>query len=264
MFTAAEDRYGGVEITASPDATAMEFEARLRSAIDEWSANGKRGLWLKIPLACAAVAGAAAACGFEFHHAQPGYVMMTRWLPASPSPLPKYGFTQIGVGGVVLNAAGEVLMVQERVSPSAQFQGSWKLPGGLSDPGEQFADTVIREVREETAVVGTLEGVVSLRHSHGFRFGQGDIYVVVRLRADPNHESIVVDPNELLDARWMAPATIESLVERDSQKPLDGKVSENNWKMIQNALHGNMIVACSLAARGAGKPALLYTAAAKM
>ena len=32
-----------------------------------------------------------------------------------------------GVGGVVVNAAGEVLMVQERVSPLPQFQGSWKV-----------------------------------------------------------------------------------------------------------------------------------------
>ena len=38
------------------------------------------------------------------------------------------------------------------------------------------------QVREETGVLATLEGVVSLRHSHGFRFGQGDLYVVVKLR----------------------------------------------------------------------------------
>ena len=35
----------------------------------------------------------------------------------------RYGFTQIGVGGVVVNTKGEVLMVQERVSPLAQYQG---------------------------------------------------------------------------------------------------------------------------------------------
>ena len=63
-------------------------------------------------------------------------------------------------------------MVVERVSPMAQMQGQWKLPGGLADPGEDFADTVAREVREETGVRAALEGVVSLRHSHGYRFGQ--------------------------------------------------------------------------------------------
>ena len=41
-------------------------------------------------------------------------------------------------------------MVQERVSPNPRMQGSWKLPGGLAEPGEEFAQTVAREVREET------------------------------------------------------------------------------------------------------------------
>lgn len=104
--------------------------------------------------------------------------MLTQWLPTSPSPLPRqrirshsiwcisdsnlrYAFTQVGVGGIVLNSKvgcldelidvfrcvshtsvilpfdskswrlstairykAEVLMVQERVSPLPQFQGS--------------------------------------------------------------------------------------------------------------------------------------------
>ena len=42
--------------------------------------------------------GPAVAAGFAFHHAKPGYVLLTRWLPTDqPSPLPRYGFTQIGV-----------------------------------------------------------------------------------------------------------------------------------------------------------------------
>jgi 8-oxo-dGTP pyrophosphatase MutT (NUDIX family) len=76
----------------------------------------------------------------------------------------------------VVNAAGEILMVQERVSPLPQYQGTWKLPGGLADPGEDFADTVVREVQEETGVTAELSGLVSLRHMHGVRFGQSDLY----------------------------------------------------------------------------------------
>merc|ERR1719454_1196174 len=143
---------------------------------------------------------------------------MTRWLPDTPSPLPVYPFTQIGVGGVVLNSKGEVLMVVEKTSPLPMFQGSWKLPGGLADPGEDFAETVLREVREETGVTGSLEGVVSLRHSHGFRFGQGGIYVVVKMQAD--NETIAVDKKELLDARWMTYEEMESRV-AESGQPLD-------------------------------------------
>merc|ERR1712224_423597 len=182
--------------------------------------------------------GPAVAQGFAFHHAKPEYVLLTQWLPETPSPLPKYGFTQIGVGGVVVNRSDEVLMVVEKVSPLPQFQGTWKLPGGLADPGEDFADTVAREVREETGVTSTLVGVASLRHSHGFRFGQGDIYVLVKLLAEK--DDITIDPNELLDAQWMSKEKIQSLVTGASES-LDGKVSENNWKMINNALTGSLI-----------------------
>ena len=86
-------------------------------------AAGKKGLWLKVPIASAAIVGGAVRWGFEFHHAQPGYVLLVRWLPQDvPSPLPKYAFTQIGVGGVVVNGRGEVLMVQEKVSPLPIYQ----------------------------------------------------------------------------------------------------------------------------------------------
>ena len=40
-------------------------------------------------------------------------------------------------------------MVVERVAPLPQFQGAWKLPGGLAERGEHLADTVAREVCEE-------------------------------------------------------------------------------------------------------------------
>jgi hypothetical protein len=98
------DRYGGVEVDVTETAGAMlpaEFDLVLRKACADWAAQGKKGVWLKVPLASGSAVGAAAANGFVFHHAQPTYAMMTRWLPPIPSTLPNYSFTQIGVGGVV-------------------------------------------------------------------------------------------------------------------------------------------------------------------
>lgn len=261
-LSASFDRYGGVIAEVSASATPGEaFEAALARSISEWSAAGKQGLWLKIPLTCARCVPAAAELGFEFHHARPDYLQMTRWLPTDqPSPLPRHGFTQIGVGGVVVNDAGHVLMVQERVSPMAYFQGSWKLPGGLSDPGEDFADTVAREVREETGVRSTLVGVASMRHSHDMRFGQGDLYVVVRLRAESSE--LRIDRHELLDARWMSRDEIRALVPPETPKPpsLDGLVSENNWKMIDNALSGGLIIGTPLPNSRGPRPTMYYSA----
>lgn len=150
---------------AGAHAAIDDFDAELAAALKRWVAAGKRGVWLKVPAASARLLGVAIEHGFDFHHALPGsaarsvrrtadsnggagggYVQLTRWLPPSPSPLPPYAFTQIGVGGVVLNSAGEVLMVVEKVSGTAVSQGCWKLPGGLADPGEDFGVTAAREV----------------------------------------------------------------------------------------------------------------------
>ena len=240
-----EDRYGGVEV-AVPDGSPHEittFVRELHGALDTWQAAGKRGVWLTLPLACHSYVSAAVSAGFTYHHATAEYLMLTRWLPATPSPLPRYGFTQIGVGGVVVNGRGEVLMVVERVSPLARMQGSYKLPGGLSDPGEDFAQTVAREVLEETGVATELDGVVSLRHAHGRRFDQGDLYVIVRLRATA--EEITIDEAELAEARWMSREEIERIVETDdeasSKADLGGKISKGNYEMIDNALRGELI-----------------------
>ena len=123
------------------------------------------------------------------------------------------------------------------------MQGSWKLPGGLADPGEDFAATVAREVYEETGVEAELDGIVSLRHSHGRRFGQGDLYVVVRLKATNSDAPLRVDPAELADAKWMGREVIDALKElpADKGKPMEGKVSIANHEMICSALEGPLI-----------------------
>ncbi|KAK9092510.1 hypothetical protein Syun_027421 [Stephania yunnanensis] len=41
--------------------------------------------------------------GFNFHHAEPGYVMLTYWIPDEPSKLPDGPSHQIGIGGLVMN-----------------------------------------------------------------------------------------------------------------------------------------------------------------
>jgi len=264
-FEFKEDRYGGVELSVNAEVELVKrsppgaFGNDLERAVAKWKADGKKGLWLKIPLECAHFVAPAIACGFEFHHAQSSYIQLTQWLPEGHSHLPRYGFTQIGVGGVVLNSKNEVLMVKERVSPLPIFQGQWKLPGGAADPGEDFAETAMREVLEETGIKSEPVGVVSLRHNHGYRFGQGDIYVLVRLRA--TFETIEVDPHELLDARWMSREAIEAaLVPADYAGDLEDRVSANNWKLISNALDGTLIEGREMPNSRGGRPSILYTA----
>mmetsp|Transcript_20379 Transcript_20379/g.30391 ORF Transcript_20379/g.30391 Transcript_20379/m.30391 type:complete len:104 (-) Transcript_20379:284-595(-) len=95
---------------------------------------------------------------------------------------------------------------------------------------------------------------------HNVRFGQADLYVVVKLKTDGDDKRpvITMDPNELQGARWMDRETIVSLVvAKDYKEPLNELISFNNWQMIEQALDGPLIEGRML---GGLRPAMFYTA----
>ncbi|RVW96239.1 Nudix hydrolase 8 [Vitis vinifera] len=112
--------------------------------------QGKRGIWLKILLEQADLVPIAIQEGFNFHHAEPGYVMLTYWLPNEPCLLPASPSHQIGIGGFVMNHKREVLVVKEKCPCSCS--GVWKLPTGYINKSEEIFSGAVREVKEETGI----------------------------------------------------------------------------------------------------------------
>jgi ADP-ribose pyrophosphatase YjhB (NUDIX family) len=72
--------------------------------------------------------------------------------PSSHNKIPAYADHYVGVGGVVINQKGEILLIQERREPEPR---KWKFPGGFMDPGETIKQAAEREVLEETGVKTT-------------------------------------------------------------------------------------------------------------
>jgi ADP-ribose pyrophosphatase YjhB (NUDIX family) len=62
---------------------------------------------------------------------------------------------------VVTNDAGEILL-QRRSDNDL-----WALPGGTMDLGERIAETVVREVREETGLEVEVTGIVGVYSDPG-------------------------------------------------------------------------------------------------
>ena len=192
------DPFAGVTIVpASLPDSPDQFAAKLDQSIRSWVANNYRLAWLRVPIEKSAFVPVAVAAGFKFHHAEADYVMMTRQLREGAF-VPPNASHSIGAGGVVVNDNQELLVVVEKYNARPNF---YKLPGGLIHQGEHIAEGVMREVLEETGVRTTFNSVVCFRHQHGNMFGKTNIYFVCRL--SPLSTEIVIDPNEIAEARWM-------------------------------------------------------------
>ena len=73
-------------------------------------------------------------------------------VPHSPSPI-------IGVGAVILNQAGEVVLIRRGKEPR---RGEWSIPGGRLEWGESVHDALRREVHEETGLKVEIEGLIDV------------------------------------------------------------------------------------------------------
>ncbi|GAB2687346.1 NUDIX domain-containing protein [Thalassiella azotivora] len=110
------------------------------------------------------------------------------------------------VGAVVHDARGRLLLVRRRNPPAA---GTWSLPGGRVEDGEDDAAAVVREVAEETALVvevgelvGTVErpgpdGVVLVIHDYACRVG--------------DHTGRPRAGDDATDVRWVDAAALDAL-----------------------------------------------------
>ncbi len=205
LLPSKPDLYGGLAIDAAAlPACPAAFAALLSASLAHWRASRVRGVWLPIPAALSPLIPAALAQGFAFHHATPAQLVLTHWLEVgSPSSLPVFPSTAIGVGAFVLNAEGHLLVVQEKRGPAAR-PGFWKMVTGLVDRGEEIADAAVREVREETGLEVVFEGVVGFRHAHGLPFGDDVFFVCLCRLADPARAAeLVPQASEIAAAQWM-------------------------------------------------------------
>jgi len=218
------DTYNGVIIDpAGLSEAPNEFKNNLEASLEEWIADSRKGVWLKIPLSRSVLVPVAAGLGFEFHHAERDYVMMTRWLPTDlPNTLPESATHQVGVGAFVMNDNNEILAVKEHSGPAAVFD-IWKVPTGLIHRGEHLGEAAVREVAEETGVRAAFDRVLTFRHAHGFSFGVSDLFFVVKMH--PETFELSAQESEIRDLRWMP---IQEYIAQDHYKasPLHSMINE--------------------------------------
>jgi ADP-ribose pyrophosphatase YjhB (NUDIX family) len=115
--------------------------------------------------------------------------------------------------GIVTDPGGRVLL--SLIAEGFPGAGTWHLPGGGVDAGEDVRAALRREVAEETGqdgLVGDLVTVSSHRRGHS---GGHDIYAVWAffrvLVPDPRPARVLEENGSTADSRWFAPGEVSGL-----------------------------------------------------
>jgi ADP-ribose pyrophosphatase YjhB (NUDIX family) len=109
------------------------------------------------------------------------------------------------VGAVVHDAQGRLLLVRRANQPA---QGTWSLPGGRVEPGEDESAAMVREVAEETGLrveAGLLVGVVERASP------DGGTYVITDLAATVVGGTLAAG-DDADDVRWFDAAELARTV----------------------------------------------------
>lgn len=109
------------------------------------------------------------------------------------------------VGAVVFDDDGRLLLIR-RGNPPAQ--GQWSLPGGRVESGERSEEAVVRELQEETGLIGAVE-----RHVGAIRRDApgGGVYVIDDYLLTIADGSALQAGDDALDAGWFAPDELAEL-----------------------------------------------------
>jgi 8-oxo-dGTP pyrophosphatase MutT (NUDIX family) len=134
-----------------------------------------------------------------------------------------YGPThQVGVGAVIIHPKekNKILVVQEKSGP-ASINQLWKMPTGLTDPGEDIPQALVREVYEETTYKVNFQQIICFRQAHssgrssGGSMGQSDLFFVclatltrTNNEDDNNYDEMLKDfhnqsHDEIANIQWM-------------------------------------------------------------
>ncbi|WP_329174691.1 NUDIX domain-containing protein [Streptomyces decoyicus] len=121
---------------------------------------------------------------------------------------PKANSVVPSVTAVVRDAEGRLLLIHKTDNDL------WALPGGGHDVGESIAESVVREVSEETGIDVSVDDIIGLytdpRHVMAYDDGEVRQQFSICFHARPTGGSLRTS-DESKEVRWVSPADLDTL-----------------------------------------------------
>ncbi|MCU1487308.1 MAG: ADP-ribose pyrophosphatase [Actinomycetia bacterium] len=146
--------------------------------------------------------------------------LVEEWMKHVGRGVPGYQTPKVGIGAVVGNDAGEILLIQRSDS------GVWLYPTGWADVGYSPAEVAVKEVLEETGIVCVPTRLIAVLDSLRAGFSRIPLYSLVFLCTAVGGE-LKAHPQECRDVGWFG--------EDAMPEPLAGR---EQWATVFAALRG--------------------------
>jgi 8-oxo-dGTP diphosphatase len=108
----------------------------------------------------------------------------------------------------IVERAGRFLLVRRGNPPARDL---YAFPGGRAEPGETPAETALRELEEETGVVGRNPRLFETYELLPEAGVAGSHYLLSVFRVDADADSVAEARSDAVDAGWFLPEEIETL-----------------------------------------------------
>jgi ADP-ribose pyrophosphatase YjhB (NUDIX family) len=116
----------------------------------------------------------------------------------------KRGNVWLAVAGLVVNSAGEWLVVKKKYGG---LKGKWSIPAGFVEPSETIDQAVVREVKEETGISCSILGILGVR-SGVIQEKISDNMIIFSLKMN-GEQPIITQEEELYEAVFKSPEELK-------------------------------------------------------
>ena len=128
-------------------------------------------------------------------------------------------------------SCGAVIFDHDKVLLIKQSKGDWGFPKGHVEGDETEMETSIREVKEETNI--DIEVFIDKKYTISYEISESILKEVVYFVAKPLTNELLIQPNEILDAKWLDfNSAIKTITHDRVRNVLKSSIKDMNKKIL--------------------------------